>query len=173
MFYDCSLLESLIINNFDTSKIINMHGMFFNCSSLQILNISNFDTSQVTSMAYMFEACSSLISLNLASFETSKVEKMDNIFANCPKLAYIDLENANIKSFISAKNIFLNISNSLVICSNYDDWNNLLNGYEISINCDSISNENILYQCYKKKSIEIKNTDYLCNKCSENYFQTK
>ena len=35
-----------------------MHNMFFNCSSLKELNLNNFNTNNVTDMNGMFYACS-------------------------------------------------------------------------------------------------------------------
>jgi len=54
MFYGCSSLESLDINNWDTSNVSNMWGMFQGCRSLTSLDLSSWDTSNVTDMAFMF-----------------------------------------------------------------------------------------------------------------------
>ena len=42
-----------------------MSGMFYGCSSLKILNINNFNTNRVKYMIYMFYGCSSLKELNI------------------------------------------------------------------------------------------------------------
>ena len=57
-----------------------MSYMFFECSSLKELNLNNFDTNNVISMDYMFSLCSSLKELNLNNFNTNNVTNMFNIF---------------------------------------------------------------------------------------------
>ena len=48
MFYGCSSLKELNLNNFNTNNVTNMGGMFFRCSSLKELNLNNFNTNNVT-----------------------------------------------------------------------------------------------------------------------------
>ena len=93
MFKNCTSLESLDINNFNTSKVINMNSMFYGCSSLISLFISDFDTLNLISMSDMFRDCSSLISLNLSKFKTSNVENMMNLFNGCKSLISLDITN--------------------------------------------------------------------------------
>ena len=54
LFHGMSNLESLDISSFDTSKVINMHGMFDSCYRLKELNITSFNTSSVFYMGLMF-----------------------------------------------------------------------------------------------------------------------
>ena len=58
MFYRCSSLKELNLNNFNTDNVTNMSYMFFNCSSLKELDLNNFNTNNVTSMSGMFYGCS-------------------------------------------------------------------------------------------------------------------
>ena len=37
MFYECSSLKNLNLNNFDSKNVTNMIGMFYECSSLKNL----------------------------------------------------------------------------------------------------------------------------------------
>ena len=37
MFYGCSPLKELNLNNFNTSNVTDMNGMFYGCSSLKKL----------------------------------------------------------------------------------------------------------------------------------------
>ena len=60
MFYECSSLKELNLNNFNTINVTNMSWMFHGCSSLKELNINNFNTINVTNMSDMFSGCSSL-----------------------------------------------------------------------------------------------------------------
>ena len=42
MFFGCSSLKKLILDNFNTINVIEMHGMFFGCRSLNELNLNKF-----------------------------------------------------------------------------------------------------------------------------------
>ena len=41
MFYGCSPLKELNLNNFNTNNVTNMSQMFNRCSSLKELNLNN------------------------------------------------------------------------------------------------------------------------------------
>ena len=45
MFYGCSSLKELNLNNFNTINVINMSDMFFGCSSLKELNLNKFNNN--------------------------------------------------------------------------------------------------------------------------------
>lgn len=74
-------VESIIFENFDTSKTENMAGMFFRCRNLTRLDLSGFKTKKVQSFVAMFENCNSLQSLDLSKFniiKTADVTQMLN-----------------------------------------------------------------------------------------------
>ncbi len=93
MFYDCSSLAVLKLENFNTSNVKSMSSMFSGCSSLTRLNLGNFDTNSVTEMGGMFSGCSSLINLELGNFNTSNVRSMSSMFFDCSSLTELDLGN--------------------------------------------------------------------------------
>ena len=86
-------IESIILDEFDTSNVTDMHDMFKGCKSLEALDLSNFDTSNVTNMSYMFNGCSSLVTLDLSSFDTSNVTNMSYMFNGCSSLVTLDLSS--------------------------------------------------------------------------------
>ena len=51
MFYGCSELKELNLNNFNTNNVTDMNYMFYGCSSLKELNLNNFNTNNVTNMS--------------------------------------------------------------------------------------------------------------------------
>ena len=51
MFYGCSSLKELNLNNFNSNNVRHTGGMFYGCSSLKELNLNNFNTNNVTYMA--------------------------------------------------------------------------------------------------------------------------
>ena len=67
MFYECSSLKELNLNNFITNNVTNMSCIFYECSSLKELNLSNFNTYNVTYMGWMFDGCSDELKLKLRS----------------------------------------------------------------------------------------------------------
>ena len=98
MFSNCESLTSLDLSNFNTSKVKNTLYMFNNCTSLTSLDLSNFNTSQVTGMSYMFNNCTSLTSLDLSNFDTSNVDSMSYMFNGCTNLTSLDLSNFNTEN---------------------------------------------------------------------------
>ena len=73
MFHGCSSLESINLNNFNTTSLKTMHRMFVDCIKLTSIDLSSFDISLVTSMYVAFSSCISLV-LDLGSFNTISVE---------------------------------------------------------------------------------------------------
>ena len=72
MFENCGQLTSLDLSNFYTKKVLYMDKLFYNCSSLETL-IINFNTTRVNRMSYMFGLCTSLKSLNIRHLELINV----------------------------------------------------------------------------------------------------
>ena len=79
LFYFCSSLTSLSLNNFDTTQVTNMEKMFYNCE-LQVLDISSFVTNKVKSFSNMFQNCRLLKKIDTSKFETSMATEMAYIF---------------------------------------------------------------------------------------------
>ena len=79
MFYGCSSLKELNLNNFNTNNVIYMRYMFNGCSSLKELNLNNFNTNNVTDMSYMFGGCLDELKLKIKSqFKNFKEEAFVN-----------------------------------------------------------------------------------------------
>ena len=57
-----------------------MRGMFYRCSSLKELNLNNFNTSNVTDMYYMFSDCSNEFKMKIkVKYKNLKEEAFDNV----------------------------------------------------------------------------------------------
>ena len=106
MFFNCTALTQLDLSSFNTSNVIDMSAMFYDCSSLTQLNLSNFDTSKVTAMGYMFSCCSSLTQLDLSNFNTCNVIDMNWIFYYCRALTEIDLSSFDTSNVINMCQMF-------------------------------------------------------------------
>lgn len=105
MFRGMSYLETLDLNNLDTSNVTDMKSMFSQSNYLKDIKLSNFDTSKVTDMKLMFEQCDLLETLDLSSFDTSQVTNMGWMFYSCDNLTnlYVNF-NTNIVKVLT--NIF-------------------------------------------------------------------
>ena len=77
-------LNTLILNNVDTTELTNMSGLFKN-TKLTSLDLSDFDTNNVTNFENMFQNSSSLQSI---TFGPNFVHKNDasttGMFSGCP-----------------------------------------------------------------------------------------
>ena len=79
-----------------------MEYMFYNCSSLVNLNLNNFNTENAVDISNMFNYCSNLLNLNFPFLNTLKCTKYDNIFDGCYDLTLIINSNlcGNIINYI-------------------------------------------------------------------------
>lgn len=68
-------VESMIFENFDTSKTVIMTAMFYNCIKLTRLDLSGFNTEKVCFFGGMFDACNGLQSLDISNFVILKRNK--------------------------------------------------------------------------------------------------
>ena len=67
MFCECSSLEKLNLDNFNTNNVTNMYYMFCDCSSLKELIFNNFNFKNVTYMRGMFSGCSNDLIMKVKS----------------------------------------------------------------------------------------------------------
>ncbi len=95
LFFGFGNVESMELQNLDTSQVTNMSNMFRATSYMDVyygalgeksylksLDLTGFDTSNVTDMGYMFYYLSYLNELNLGeSFDTSRVTNMTHMFS--------------------------------------------------------------------------------------------
>ena len=118
MFWDCSSLEEINFNNFDTSKVTDMSGMFELCSNLKSLDLSNFDTSSVQRIYHIFRGCTSLEYLDISNFNALNFWEgyAYEMFNGINSLKYINLYNAQIKSNYIKEQIELIVKNTTIVC---------------------------------------------------------
>ena len=98
MFADCNSLTSLDVSKWNVSKVTKMGWMFWNCNNLAVLDVSNWDVSNVTDMSYMFLNCSSFTSLGVSKWNVSKVTNMSYMFYGCNNLTSLDVSDWDTSS---------------------------------------------------------------------------
>ena len=172
MFKGCKSLQTLIIDNFDTSKVTDMQSMFEGCSSLASLDLNHFNTSRVQYMNKMFKDCNSLKSLYLKNINSESLGTMQRMFYNCVSLEYLNIYSL-IEDVQSINDMFEGSSVDFTLCIEEDE--NIPNIYEIlyknknikrdcSIDCYGEDEERISAEDDKKCCHNVKYN----NKCYDN-----
>ena len=110
-FENCSILYSIDLSNFNTSKVNDMGFMFNGCYKLKeikgIKGINNFNTNEVINMTAMFQLCKELEYLDISNFNTSKVKGMEGMFSECYKLKEIKgIEKFNTNKVTNMNTMF-------------------------------------------------------------------
>ena len=105
-----SVIVTLDVSNWDTSKVTNMNYLFNECEHLTTLDVSNWDTSKVTNMTYMFEGCKKLTTLDVSNWNTSNVTRMDRMFngewVDDMALTTLDVSNWNTSNVTNMAYMF-------------------------------------------------------------------
>ena len=117
MFGQCSSLEEINFNNFNTSKVTTMQKMFSGCANLKSLDLSSFNTSNVENVMAIFDGCTSLEYLDISNFDTSQITNSNSMFNGVNLLKYIILNNAQINNEIKSQ-IEDKIDSSTIVCQN-------------------------------------------------------
>lgn len=96
--------DELDLSNFDTSQVTTM---FDGARKLHMLSVKKFDTSKVTNMGYMFSGIA-VSELDLSSFDTSNVSNMEGMFDGTTKLNKLDLSNFDTTKVTTMEYMFAN-----------------------------------------------------------------
>ena len=127
MFLSKTAVTKIIIDNVDTSNVVNMRNMFA-CSSqnktLTEITLNGFDTKNVTDMGYMFRFRSSLPELNISGWDVRNVQSMDYMFHYCQALQTLDLTGWEVYSVTNTNYMFHTCSALNTIYSG--DWTSMV-----------------------------------------------
>lgn len=143
MFAMCTNITTLELQNFDTSNVEDMENMFFGCENLETLDISNFITAKVTTMCNMFQNCKKLTELNLESFDTSKVIDMNSMFNGCESLTILNLNNFNTTEVTDMSWMFYNCKNITTLDISNFDTSNVIDMSAMFSTCENLTTLNI------------------------------
>jgi surface protein len=106
MFYLHYNLETVSLNDADTSQMTDISGMFSYCEKLNYLLIGEWDTSAVTSMAGAFYGCKTLKSIDLNTWDTSAVKDMSELFYDCEELESVTVGNWDTSNVTDMRSMF-------------------------------------------------------------------
>ena len=143
MFAMCTNVTALELQNLDTSNVEDMENMFFGCENLETLDISNFITTKVTTMSNMFQNCKKLTELNLKSFDTSKVIDMNSMFNGCESLTILNLNNFNTTEVTDMSWMFYNCKNITTLDISNFDTSNVIDMSAMFSTCENLTTLNI------------------------------
>ena len=144
MFYRFENLVTINFNNnFNTSKVTDMHDMFGKNLVLESLDLSSFNTKNVTSMLNMFSGCKKLTSLDLSSFNTSNLVNMFSMFSDCTSFENINLGSFNTSNVTNMQSLFFNCSSLKTIDLSSFNTSNVTDMYAMFMSCESIGKLNI------------------------------
>ena len=111
---------------------------------LTSIDLSGLDTSSYTDMSSMFYSFTSLKSLDLSNLDTSNVTDMSSMFNDCSSLLNIDLSKNNLNKVKKFNSMFSSCKS--------------LESLKISaIESDITNVENMFYNCWNIKSIDLSN----------------
>jgi len=88
LFYGCSKMTIININNFASNNLVSTTNMFRGCGQLSTITFPSNFASRVTNMDNMFYECSSLTSINFSLLKTSNVNSMNYMFYGCYQFQY-------------------------------------------------------------------------------------
>lgn len=106
MFYGCKSLNTISLVGLDTSKVQNMQEMFYGCENLAVVTMSGLDTSKVQNMYAMFALCSNLKSIDMNGIDTHNVTNMGSMFFDCENLASLDVSGFDTKQVTNLDSMF-------------------------------------------------------------------
>ena len=161
MFAMCTNITTLELQNFDTSNVEDMENMFFGCENLETLDISNFITAKVTTMCNMFQNCKKLTELNLESFDTSKVIDMNSMFNGCESLTILNLNNFNTTEVTDMSWMFYNCKNITTLDLSNFDTSNVIDMSAMFSTCENLTTLNIS----NFNTSQVTNMSYMFNRC--------
>ena len=96
LFYGCTNLLSLEINNFNFSKVNSSHHMFYGCNSLISLNFINFYLSNISNVTDFIEGCESILTYCTDNKEILLNNQLFSFMNNCTYMCFVNSQKKNI-----------------------------------------------------------------------------
>lgn len=93
LFYQCAGIETISMENMETSTIKVACSMFYNCYDLKKVSLGDFTENKLINMQSMFESCHKLETVDISGFDTRCLETAALMFVDCYALKEIDISN--------------------------------------------------------------------------------
>ena len=117
MFYECTSLKTINMNNWTVPKLSGASSMFEGCRSLTEINLSSWNTNNLQYVSNMFSGCTALKSVNLSGWDTSNISKFTSMFENCSSLTNLDLSNFNTSNVTGSDTTYSGFYNMFYGCT--------------------------------------------------------
>ncbi len=109
-FYNFNALETIDIDEFDTSGTQYFGSMFSGCNKLKNIDLSNWDFSNAISMSSMFYACTSADEIILPKGSHDNLTNTYRLFYRCDGLKNIDLSDFKLTNVTNMSEMFYGCS---------------------------------------------------------------
>lgn len=121
MFNNCSVLQSLNEQDWNTSLITSMNSTFFNCQRLTQLDCNGWNVSNVTDMGNMFRFTTGIQRIALSNWNVSNLSTVGSMFQDTNTIQEIDVSNWNTGNLTNTNSMFRNCVGLKVL--NVRNWN--------------------------------------------------
>ena len=162
MFYNCTKLQTIVVNSNKVQYISDTSYMFYNCTSLASINLANFILQNGLDLSYMFYNCYSLTSIK---FKDSDIylKDMKYMFYNCSKLNDIYYLNRFKSEYhLNMSYLFYNCQNLNAIALETKNFK-ITDAREMFYNCERLSSSFNFYPDTTPYSINMSRMFYNCN----------
>ena len=149
MFYNCTKLKEITLNNVNVPLADSAQGMFYSCSSLETLNISGWNVPLLTETRNMFMMCSKLTTINIKNWNTPKLTSLYSTFSSCSQLQEVDLTGWDMSNVTNMRGTFGSCSQLKSVI------------FPESLNGSKVTNMLALFSgCSSLQHIDMRNCDF-------------
>lgn len=139
MFNQCNYLETVDVENFDTSLITNVSSMFASCYRLRELDTSKWDLNNNTNLGRFTYNCNALEALDTSSWNISnKCTSFLETFYQCYLLEELDFSNWDFSSSTTFQGFLQSCVELTTINTNIVVTNNCTNITYMYYHCDKL-----------------------------------
>ena len=170
LFYKMQYVETINMDNLDTSRTTTMEWMLGRCYKLSKLDLSKWDVRNVTNMNGLLYMCTSLTEISFDGWETTSLVILQNFLRDCSSLKTADVSDLDTQNVTNMHRTFygcgalesiiglnawdtrnVTIMSQMFLC--HEDDPNPMTEIDIS-NFDSSSVTDMSYMFYYSSNLE-------------------
>ena len=151
LFSNCNNLVSADLSGSDLSKLDNAHQMFYSCSALTKVILNNVNMSSftgnyvnsqgITSVTIPFDGCSNLTHLEMRSIVLTSVPNLSNFVRNSIK--HFDMSGATVTGITSLVELFASKTNLNYVDISNVTWGYYTSAYRMFKGCENLQTLNV------------------------------
>lgn len=144
MFYNCSSLLNLNLNNWNVSNFDKTTEMFYNCKNLKTLKTNGWELETCVDASKMFMGCSSLVAVEgIETWNMQKVNNMLSMFRSCSSLTTLPIGNWNVNTVMQMGHMFNDCSSLTTLPVDNWDVSRVRTMGNMFGNCSSLTKLNV------------------------------